>query len=119
MKIAHHETPDKEILASSPADDKNPANSSKRPNEALQLTQQNESASKKKQGSPPKEKPFALRDLDPEEMREINELLQEYIEIPRPFSMPRRVLVPSPDMRPEALKDEDLTDLQRRELFEI
>jgi hypothetical protein len=48
MKIAHHETPDKDILAGSPADDKNPANSSKRPNEALQLTQQNESASKKK-----------------------------------------------------------------------
>ena len=44
-------------------------------------------------------------------MREINQLLQEYIEIPRPFSMPRKVLVPSPDMRPEALKDENLTDL--------
>ena len=33
--------------------------------------------------------------------------------------MPRRVLVPSPDMRPEALKSEDLTDLQRRELFQM
>ena len=52
-------------------------------------------------------------------MREINQLLQEYIEIPRPFSMPRKVFVPSPDMRPEALKDEGLSDLQRRELFEM
>lgn len=96
----------------------------------LKLTSLNESASKKKRpfeyneaekpDSPKKSKlPFALKDLDPDQMREINQVLQEYIEVPRPFSLPRRVLVPSPDMRPEALNDENLSEAQRQELYRI
>ena len=99
---------------------------------ALKLTSLNESASKKKRpfeynevvdnkpDSPKKDKmPFALKDLDPDQMREINQVLQEYIEVPRPYSLPKKVLVPSPDLRPEALTDENLSDIQRQELYRI
>jgi len=51
-------------------------------------------------------------------MKEINKILEEYIEVPRAHSMPKRVYVPSPDMRPEALADEDLSDLQRQQLMQ-
>ncbi len=50
-------------------------------------------------------------------MCEINKLLQEYIEVPRPHTLPKKHIVPSPDMRPEALADENLTDLQRQLLL--
>ena len=46
-------------------------------------------------------------------MREINNLLKEYIEVPRAHSLPKRAVIPSPDMRQEALNDENLTDNQR------
>jgi hypothetical protein len=46
-------------------------------------------------------------------MKQINDLLMEYIEVPRAHSLPRKVLIPSPDMRPEALHDENLSSLQR------
>lgn len=92
----------------------------------LTLTAQNESASKKKRPFEYNEKettqgeqevkPFSLKDLDPEQMREINNLLQEYIEVPTAHSLPKRVLIPSPDMRPEALEDENLT-IEKRELL--
>jgi len=52
-----------------------------------------------------------LKDLDPEQMREINQLLMEYIEVPRAHTLPKRMVIPSPDMRPEALEDENLTEL--------
>lgn len=88
---------------------------------ALTLAAQNESASKKKkpfeyneadQMDQPR-KPFSLKELDPEQMQEINNLLKEYIEVPRPHSLPKKTLLPSPDMHPSALEDEDLTELQR------
>jgi len=43
-------------------------------------------------------------------MREINNLLKEYIEVPRAHSLPKRAGIPSPDMRPDALSDENLSD---------
>lgn len=49
-------------------------------------------------------------------MREINNLLMEYIEVPRPHSLPKKYVIPSPDMRPAALEDEDLTEMQRQQL---
>jgi hypothetical protein len=58
-----------------------------------------------------------LKDLDPEQMREINQLLMEYIEVPRAHSLPKRMVIPSPDMRPEALEDENLTEMQRQQLM--
>jgi hypothetical protein len=42
-------------------------------------------------------------------MREINRLLMEYIEVPRAHTVPKKMVIPSPDMRPEALEDEDLS----------
>lgn len=87
----------------------------------LTLTSMNESASKKKKPfdyetnnqDQDELKPFSLKDLDPEQMKQINDLLMEYIEVPRAHSLPRKVLIPSPDMRPEALHDENLSSLQR------
>lgn len=89
----------------------------------LKLKSMNESASKKKRPFDYKEKEneqklFALRDLDPEQMREINDLLKEYIEVPKAHSLPRRNYIPSPDMRPEALMDERLDDQQRQLLMQ-
>lgn len=96
----------------------------------LSLTQMNESASKKKKqpfeyqekdiddDDDDLQKPFSLKDLDPEQMREINKILEEYIEVPRAHSLPKRVFHPSPDLRPEALADENLTDMQRTQLIE-
>lgn len=98
----------------------------------LSLTQMNESASKKKKqpfeyqekenidddDDDEQNKPFSLKDLDPEQMREINKILEEYIEVPRAHSLPKRVFHPSPDLRPEALADENLTDMQRTQLIE-
>jgi hypothetical protein len=88
----------------------------------------NESASKKKKpfdyienddaDQQQDKKPFALKDLDPEQMREINRLLMEYIEVPRAHTLPKKMVVPSPDMRPEALEDEELTQMQRGQLME-
>ena len=83
----------------------------------------NESASKKKRPFEYNEqkeegKTFALKDLDPEQMREINNLLMEYIEVPRAHSLPRKRYVPSPDMRPEALMDERLEESQRELLMQ-
>jgi hypothetical protein len=83
----------------------------------------NESASKKKRPFEYNEKQdesktFSLKDLDPEQMREINNLLMEYIEVPRAHSLPRRRYVPSPDMRPEALMDDRLDDQQRQMLLQ-
>jgi len=43
-------------------------------------------------------------------MREINSLLKEYIEVPRAHSLPKRAVIPSPDMRPDALNDENITE---------
>lgn len=57
---------------------------------------------------------FSLRDLDPEQMRDINTLLKEYIEVPRAHSLPKKKIIPSPDMRPEALEDENLSDQERQ-----
>jgi len=57
--------------------------------------------------------------LDPEQMREINQLLMDYIEVPRAHSVPRRQQIPSPDMRPEALQDENLSDKQREQLLQM
>lgn len=51
-------------------------------------------------------------------MREINIILEEYIEVPRAHSLPKKVFHPSPDLRPEALADENLTDIQRNQLLE-
>lgn len=95
----------------------------------LNLTSQNESASKKKrpfeytEQENPKTKDgssklFSLRDLDAEQMREINSLLKEYIEVPRAHSLPKRAVIPSPDMRPEALNDEGLNENQRNTLLQ-
>lgn len=96
----------------------------------LSLTQMNESASKKKKqpfeyqekdiddDDDDLQKPFSLKDLDPEQMREINKILEEYIEVPRAHSLPKRVFHPSPDLRPEALANENLTDMQRTQLIE-
>jgi hypothetical protein len=88
----------------------------------LKLTAMNESASKKKKpfdyiendnsnDEEKDKKPFALKDLDPEQMKQINNLLKEYIEVPRAHSMPKKAVVPSPDMRPEALEDENLSQM--------
>jgi hypothetical protein len=87
----------------------------------LTLTAMNESASKKKRPFEYHEKAeegktFALKDLDPEQMREINQLLMQYIEVPRAHSLPSKRYIPSPDMRPEALMDERL-DQDQRELL--
>lgn len=96
----------------------------------LKLTAQNESASKKKrpfdyiekedgsENGQENKKPFALKDLDPEQMRQINKLLMEYMEVPRSHTLPKRVLIPSPDMRPEALEDENLSQMQKAQLIE-
>jgi hypothetical protein len=46
-------------------------------------------------------------------MQEINEILKQYIEVPRAHSLPKRKVIPSPDMRPEALDDEKLTESER------
>jgi hypothetical protein len=51
-------------------------------------------------------------------MREINNILMQYIEVPRPHSDPRKILIPSPDMRPEALLNENLTDAERQQLHQ-
>ena len=91
----------------------------------LTLTAQNESAQKKAKRpfeytgeQSPKEPSFNLRELDPNQMKEINELLREYIEVPTPHSLPRRKLIPSPDLRPEALQDENLTEQERQILLQ-
>jgi hypothetical protein len=96
----------------------------------LKLTAQSESASKKKrpfdyiekedgsENGQENKKPFALKDLDPEQMRQINKLLMEYMEVPRSHTLPKRVLIPSPDMRPEALEDENLSQMQKAQLIE-
>lgn len=47
-------------------------------------------------------------------MREINKLLMEYIEVPRAHSLPKKHYIPSPDMNPAALEDENLTEMQRQ-----
>lgn len=44
-------------------------------------------------------------------MREINHILEEYIEVPRAHSLPKKVYHPSPDLRPDALNDEDLSEV--------
>lgn len=49
-------------------------------------------------------------------MREVNQLLMQYIDVPKPHSTPKRVFIPSPDMRPEALLNEHLSDLERQQL---
>lgn len=51
-------------------------------------------------------------------MREINKILEEYIEVPRAHTLPKHVFHPSPDLRPEALADENLTELQKTQLIE-
>ena len=51
-------------------------------------------------------------------MREINDLLREYIEVPTAHSLPKKCYIPSPDMRPEALHDENLTPQQREHLLQ-
>lgn len=51
-------------------------------------------------------------------MRDINDLLKEYIEVPRAHTLPKRTVIPSPDMRPEALNDESLSDVQRQQLLQ-
>ena len=43
-------------------------------------------------------------------MSEINKILEEYIEVPRAHTLPKNVYHPSPDLRPEALADENLTE---------
>ena len=92
----------------------------------LNLTQMNEYVSKKKKKTfeyQEKEdaredqcKPFSLKDLYPEQMREINKILEEYLKVSRAHSLPKRVFHPSPDLRPEALADENLTEMQRTQL---
>ena len=42
----------------------------------------------------------------------------DYMEVPRSHTLPKKVLIPSPDMRAEALEDEDLTQMQRAQLVE-
>ena len=80
----------------------------------LTLTAQNESAQKKAKKpfeyKEDKHPSFNLRELNPDQMRDINELLREYIEVPTPHSLPKQKLVPSPDLRPEALHNEDLSE---------
>lgn len=81
----------------------------------------NESASKKKKQpfeyqekelqQDEETKPFSLKNLDPEQMSEINKILEGYIEVPRAHTLPKHVFHPSPDLRPEALADENLTEL--------
>lgn len=46
-------------------------------------------------------------------MKELNQLLMDHIELPQPHSVPKMHYIPSPDMRPEALQDDNLTELQR------
>ena len=89
--------------------------------QSLKLTSMNESAQKKKRPFDYSEKEdgdkkFSLKNLNPEQMRELNNLLMQYIEVPRPHSDPRKVQVPSPDMRPEALLDQNLSEEDRRRL---
>lgn len=44
---------------------------------------------------------FSLRSLDPAQMRELNEMLEQFVEVPRAQSMPRRKYIASPSMSPE------------------
>jgi len=86
-------------------------------NEELTLTAQNESASKKKRPFEYNAKEdggenlFSLKNLDPEEMRKMNNILREYIEVPKGHSEPKKTYIPSPDMRPEAIQDDNLTEM--------
>jgi len=98
----------------------------------LTLTSMNESASKRKKpfeynekesplnkdGTNKEQKLFSLKDLDADQMREINNLLKEYIEVPRAHSLPKKHVIPSPDLRPEALADENLSENQRQQLLQ-
>lgn len=54
-----------------------------------------------------------MKELNPEQMLELNKLLHEHIEFPKPHSQPKLNFIPSPDMRPEALHDENLTEIER------
>ena len=99
---------------------------------ALTLAPMNESASKRKKpfeyneketpldkdGTGGQPKLFSLKDLDADQMREINNLLKEYIEVPRAHSLPKKHVIPSPDLRPEALADENLSEQQRQQLLQ-
>lgn len=85
----------------------------------MTLTVQNESSTKKKQRPfdyGESEPQFSLKNLDAEQMREINNLLCEYIEVPIAHSLPKMTLIPSPDMRPEALLQEGITEMERDHL---
>lgn len=91
----------------------------------IQLTSQNESATKKKRPFEYTEKEqdeagglFSLKDLNPEQMMDLNMILREHIELPRPHSTPKTTYIPSPDMRPEALQDENLTEIERQNLLQ-
>lgn len=42
----------------------------------------------------------------------------EYIEVPIAHSLPKQRYIPSPDMNPAALEDENLTEMQRQQLLQ-
>lgn len=51
-------------------------------------------------------------------MLELNQLLNQHIELPKPHSTPKQNYIPSPDMRPEAIHDENLTEIERQNLMQ-